>query len=199
MSSNTIDRNSQWFDEFGIMADVRDMHMGDYKILSTDLGTHIYIEILAAEHSKIRHTVNRRFFGFNNTRLNAISGRGEWATDSYPHIPSYGDDPPECVCNRVYLHYQGQYLHLKLMSDPVRGDCVHVTPSTRTHDDSIIITADEPTTSNHVFGFCENTPLQLWWTLYKQNRWLYTSNGLGSSVHSYVGFVRSKMEKMRGY
>lgn len=199
MSSNTIDLNTPWFDEFGIRSEVQTMHMGDFKILSTDLGTHIYIEILAAEHSKIRHSVNRRFFGFNNSRLNAISGRGEWATDTYPHIPPYKETEPECVCNRVYLHYQGQYIHLKLMSDPVKGCVVHVTPATKTYDDSIIITADEPTTKNHVFGFCEQTTLQLWWQLYKQNRWLYTSNGLGSTIHSYVGFVRTKTEKMRGY
>lgn len=197
MSANTIDKNSPWFDELGIRREVETMHMGDSKTLSTDLGTHIYIEILAPSTSKQRSRVNRRFFGFNNPRLNSLSGRGEWATDTFQHIPAHKDQPPSVISGNVYLQYQGQDIRLMLVDDPRIGICVHAVPG-RVHDDSIIITADDVTSPQHVFGLCRQTPLQLWWQLYDQNRWYYASNGLGATVRSYVGYVHSKHDIMHG-
>lgn len=198
MSANTIDKNSPWFDELGIRSEIETMHMGDTKVLATDLGTHIYIEILGASNSRKRIDVNRRFFGFNNPRLNALTGRGEWATDTYPHIPSYDKNPPEIIKGNVYLQYQGQDIRLQLVRDPRLGLAVFASPG-RVHDDSIIITADDPSSPRHVFGLCHGTRLQLWWDLYQQNRWCFASNGLGATVRSYVGYVRSRHETMMGY
>ena len=198
MSSNTIDLNSQWFDEFGCRREVEGMRYGDYKVLSTDIGTHMYIELLYPDESEKRKKVNTRFFGFDNPKLNAISGRGEWATDVYPHIPKRAGEMT-VINNQVYLRYQGNDIHLTLCEDQERGLCVLVTPATRTHDDSIILMAEEPTSRNHLFGFGKGTVVDIWWRLYYQNRWLYTTNGMGATIHSYVGYVKSKIDKLEGY
>lgn len=198
MSSNTIDLNSQWFDEFGCRELVEGMHYGDSKIMATDFGTHMYLELLYPDESVKRKAVNTRFFGFNNPKLNAITGRGEWATEVYPHIPKGSGKTAECICNRVYLRYQGHDYHLSLMQDDVLGEVVHVTNATRVHDDSIILTAEEPMTDHELFGFGKGL-LDLWWVLYYDNRWRYQTNGIGNTIHSYVGYVSQKLEKMRGY
>lgn len=199
MSSNTIDLNSMWFDEFGCRREIESMRYGDQRIIATDYGTHMSIELLEPDRSHKRRKVNERYFGFNNPRLNAISGRGEWATDVYPHIPKRRDKEVTVLDNHVYLWYQGQYIHLTLVKDTQRGLCVHVTPATRVHDDSIILSAEEPESERHLFGFGKGTALDFWWKLYYENRWFYIHNGMGSTIHSYVGYVKSKHEKMEGY
>lgn len=202
MSANTIDRQSRWFDEFVIRPEVEALQMGDHCICCTDLGTHIYVRIFAPDRSEKREKVNRRFWGFNNPRLNAISGRGEWATESFPHIPSAKDDKEngDTVTVqevRLYLEHQGRLLWLRIIEHSRIGLCVYVTPASRTYPDSIIYTVEEITDRRHIFGTAKGTAAELPWLLYQRNLWFYSSNSLGMVIRSYTLAMTQSRQRMR--
>lgn len=202
MSANTIDRQSPWFDEFAIRPEVEALSMGAHAVISTDLGTHIYIRIMAPDRSEKREKVNRRFWGFNSPRLNAISGRGTWATETFPHIPSAGADKDrgdtvEQREGRLYLEHQGMLLRLRVMEHSRLGFVVYVTPATRTHDDSIIYTVGEITDKQHVFGTAKGTAAEIPWMLYQRNLWFYSSNSVGMVVRAYTAALTQARQRMR--
>ena len=153
MMSNTIDINSPWFDELCIRDDVNEMQMGDIRQLETCEGTHIYLEILPANMSEDRQAVNRRFFGFPNPKLAAITGKGTWASESYPHIKYIKDNETRMIHNKIFVKQSGKLLKLQLMKNPQLGTCVYVVPATKTHNDSWILTHGDITSKREILGF----------------------------------------------
>ena len=78
MLANTLDIHSQYFHELEIFDTLQQMELGDYKQVITDLGTKIYIKLLSPDKVlKTNKSIsNRLYYGFKNTKLNAITGRG---------------------------------------------------------------------------------------------------------------------------
>lgn len=206
--SNTIDITSPWFDEFCIRDDVNTMIQGESRLIESPLGTKIFVEILKADASEQSSNVNKRYFGFLNPKLSAITGKGTWATESYPHIPStYIIDPVTgeknereitILYNKLFLRQSGKLLKLQMVKDE-RGVCVYVRPATRTYDDSFILTHGEITSPQEIFAFGNRgTPLETFWRLYKQNKWYYATNQDGALIAAYVRMSNDKIRKMSG-
>lgn len=200
MSANTINKNSPWFDELCIRKDIEPMEMGDKKYIESELGTHIYLEILTADTSEERENVNKRFWGFPNPKLLSITGKGTWATESFQRIPIYSDDyePAKVLLDRVFIRMSGKYVKLKLVDDCKLGLCVFVTPATYTYDDSVILTADDITSKRDLFGFGKGTFVEKFWKLYDQNKFYYSRNSEGAFVKAYISYFKSKSVKMKG-
>lgn len=204
MSANTIDLNTPWFDEFNIRKEVEVMNRGDCKFIKSDLGTQIYVKILDENVSKHRELVNVRFWGFNNTKLASITGKGTWATESFPHIPSYEKDDedeeekeqPEIIQNRVFIRMAGKYMKLRLVNMPKVGPAVWVTPATKVYDDSIILTTDDIKNANELFGLGQGTFCDAYWKLYMSNKFFYARNSEGAFVKSYLSYYRTKRNAM---
>ena len=198
MSANTINRQSPWFDELCIRKTVEKMDPGDGQEIVTEAGTHIYVEMLPLDDSDVREKVNKRFFGFVSPRTNAITGKGSWATEVYPHIPREDpDNPSKVILNNVFLKRQTALLKLKLVEHPILGIAVFVMPATKTYDDSLIFTADDIEDNNHIFCFGEDTGLRFLWDLYMKGRFWYSSNAVGEVIKSYVSYAQSKLSSMR--
>lgn len=192
MSANNINKNSIWFDELCIRKDLEPMEQGDSKYIESELGTHIYLEILSANITKERANVNKRFWGFPNPKLTAITGRGTWATENYQRIPLYRadeDTQPRELQNVVFVSMSGKYVKLRLVQDIERGLCVFVTPATKIYDDSIVLTADEIHNKRMIYGFGLETFLKAYWKLYKQNKFYYATNSEGAFIKSYISYV----------
>lgn len=201
MSSNNINLNSQWFDEFCIRKDIEHMKQGDSKYIVSELGTHIYLEILAEDKSEKRDKSNKRFFGFRNPKLISITGKGDWATETFQHIPTYRDEEqefPKVLQNNIFLQLSGKYVKLRLVNDNERGICVFVTPATRLYDDSIIITSDEITSKMQIFGLGKGTFMDAIWKLYMNNKFYYATNSEGSFVKAYLSYAYSVIANMKG-
>lgn len=200
MSSNNINKNSQWFDELCIRTDIESMEMGDKKYIETNLGTHLYIDFLSENVSPVREKVNMRFWGFPNPRLASITGKGSWATESFQHIPTYQeeDEQPRELQNVVFISMSGKLVKLRLVKDYALGLCVYVTPATKTYDDSVILTADDITSKRHLFGLGKGTFLEAYWKLYDQNKFYYARNSEGAFVKSYISYYRTKSRSMKG-
>ena len=208
MLSNTIDLTSPWFDEFCIRDDINSMEQGESRLIESPLGTKVFVEILKADASELSRSVNLRYFGFPNPKLAAITGKGTWATEMYPHIPpaSYLDPATgereerdiKVVYNKLFLRQSGKLLKLQLIMDEC-GLCVYVMPATRTYEDSFILTHGEITSPQEIFCFGQRgTPLETWWKLYKQNKWYFATNADGALIASYVRMCNQKLRKLNG-
>lgn len=208
MLSNTIDLTSPWFDEFCIRDDINTMEQGESRLIESPLGTKVFVEILKADSSELSRSVNLRYFGFPNPKLAAITGKGTWATEMYPHIPpvSYLDPATgereerdiRVVYNKLFLRQSGKLLKLQLIMDE-RGLCVYVMPATRTYEDSFILTHGEITSPQEIFCFGQRgTLLETWWKLYKQNKWYFATNADGALIASYVRMCNQKLRKLNG-
>lgn len=198
MSANTININSPWFDELCLREEIETMNRGESRYIESELGTHIYIEILGEDISKARDNVNKRFWGFKNPKLISITGKGTWATENYQHIPTYEceDDEPQILQNRVFIRMSSKLVKLKLVNDKERGLCVFVTPATKVHNDSIIMTADDINKKNEVFGVGKGTFLDAYWKLYAKNKFYYSRNSEGSFVSAYLSYFKTKIKEM---
>lgn len=199
MSANTINRNSRWFDEYAIADTVRKMELGDTETVVSPLGSHFFIELLKADESEERQYVNRRLFGFRNTKLDAITGRGSWAEETYQHIPPDPEDEREqiqIINNRIFIEMNSQLMKLMLVKHPQIGLCVYVMPATKTYDDSIIFTADDIVDRRHVFCFGKGLPVNRIWTLYTAGLFYYAHNAAGCFVQSYVSYAQSRQRAM---
>jgi len=191
MMSNNIDFTSPWFDELCIRDDVNTMQMGDIRQIETELGTHIYLEILPENTSEQRELVNRRFFGFPNPKLAAITGKGTWAGESYPHIKYVKDDSARVLYNKLYCKQSGKLLKLQLVKHPDIGYCVYVVPATRIPENAYILTHQDITDKREIFGFGKSgTLLDTYWTLYKANKFYYASNLTGVLFRGYIKAVK---------
>lgn len=210
MLSNTIDLTSPWFDELCIRDDVNTMEQGESRYIESPLGSRVFVEILTSDKSEQAKNVVSRYFGFPNPKLAAITGRGTWATEAYPHIPPAQVLDPitgertdterevDIVYNKLFLRQSGKLLKLQLVKDE-RGLCVYVTPATRTYDDSYILTHGEITTDHEIFAFGKRgTPLEIFWKLYKQNKFYYATNNDGALLAAYVKMSNDKLRRLAG-
>lgn len=208
MLSNTIDITTPWLDELCIRDQVELMQPGDSRYIVTSEGTHLFCEIMSADISIQRADVNRRFFGFPNKKLAAITGKGTWATEHYPHIriktkrdePGKGDEDdeykPVILFNRLFVNQSGKYIKLQLVRDEL-GLCVHVLPATRIYKDSIILTAGDITDPREVFGFgAQGSAVNAIWRLYKANRFYYATNREGALIRAYIKAVQTRKSAM---
>lgn len=198
MSANTIDINTPWFDELCIRDTVAALDRGQHAETVTSLGTHIYIEILPESTSEQRKQVNRKYWGFDTSQVSAITGKGVWTTDDYPHIPPADDDHPvQVIMNRIFVERQGRLFKLQLVRSDQHGLCIYVMPATRTYNDSVIFTADELQDTRYVFAFGRGTGVAWVWEMYTQGMFRYAHNAAGAFIKSYVSYCQSKITAMR--
>lgn len=202
MSANTIDKNSVYFNELEIFDDIQTMKQGDQKIVTTDGGTTIHVEIVGqnVERQKRRSLVNKLFFGFKNPMLASITG-ADWAMKYYPHIPPskktvHRDEKTveeiEIITQNIYIQFNTKYVRLDIVRNSKRGVCVycHWSGEPLRYDDSYIFTAGEVLDTRYHFKFGKLTaPLPKFiWTKYKENMFFFATNDVGAFVESYVKY-----------
>lgn len=187
LSANTINKNSPWFNEFGIARQISKMEQGEKAYIKTKYGTQIFVEILGENKSIQRRKVNEKYFGFDNNKLASITGRGAWATDEYQHIPK---DEIKILHNFVFILFNEKLIKLKLVMNENIGICIYVTPATKLHDDSIILTNGEIKNKNYIFGLGKGTFLEKYWKLFKENKFYYSDNETGDFLISYLSSIK---------
>lgn len=140
MLANTIDLHSEYFNEFEVYDQVQLLEVGQREILTTDLGTKIYIELISDRKDKsLKSALNTMYFGFKNPKLNSIRG-GAWATNDFPHIQAGFKE----VQRGLYIEYHDKLLALDIVEYDDIGLCINVHKASKTYDDSIIYSLNEP-------------------------------------------------------
>lgn len=185
MAANNINFNNDFYADFGIRRDLRDLDPnGDVAVIDKN-GTKFYIQILKPDTSKDKQRYNTKYFGYAEGRAAAITG-GKWQMFDYPHInPNWSAAEP--LLRNFYISHLGDLLRLTLVRPDDIGLIVMVTPATRLYDDSRIFTVGEIHDRRYIYKCgSQRSGYSLLWTLYKRNRWFYATNECGELVQAYI-------------
>lgn len=188
MLSNTININSMWFQEFGIYKQIRNMKKGDVNNIVTPLGTHMSIKWLdnVKKEEKINHS--NLFFGFNNPKLNSITGGDYWSTNDYQHI--YHNMQYENIGKPLFIsHIVGEFLRLQFANYKNRMILL-VTKATKIYDDDVIFSLrDFDSFKNGYYALGHRKFENLIYELIKNNCVYYSSNEVGEDFRNYTTYV----------
>lgn len=189
MLSNTINRNSQYFEEFQISKEVKKMSNGEKKYITTDLGTTIYIEIIEKLESEQKKKHNKLFFGFNNPKLASITGSEAWAHEIVQHIPKEKED---CyvIAKNLYIEISTfEYLNIEVVSYNKRK-CLFVHRATKLHKDSIVLSNSPIREEGFLFGLGNKKINDLIMNSLAKRQVYYSTNEVGSDFKNYVKITK---------
>lgn len=191
--ANTIDPHSEYFNEFEIYDQVQLLEEGQSEILTTELGTKIYIEwIKSGKSDTVKQKLNAMYFGFKNPRLSAITG-GSWATNNYPHFME-----EYTVLERgIYVEYHDRLLAIDIVQYEDIGIFLHVRKGTKTYDDSIIYSLNEPKDSRYRFYMGRGDNLDKWIVSMVQNHRVKFQNNAVATM--FFNHFNKKDAKKAGY
>lgn len=187
MLANTIDRESEYFNELEIYEEIHTLEMGEDIKVTTEKGTPIYIAILNNDDKlqKKQKIQNSLFYGFKNPRISAITGT-DWAHVAYPHLPPVRTED-KLIDRRHYIQYSNRLINLEIRFCEELGLYIYCHRATRIYDDSIIYTNDNMIKNKQYRFLFGSTNLdKKIFTLYNQNKWYYQNNTIGSQVNNYI-------------
>ena len=186
--ANVIDMYHIYFKELCIADHVQRMRAGDKGIITTDMGTKVYVErIEQPEAARAQDEIDKvLYYGFPNPKLTAITG-DDWAIANYQHIPE-GDF--EYIYQKVYIKYSTKYVRLDLVEHEELGVCIYAHWATHTYSDSLILTAEDRTDSRYIFKTGHGRLEQVLRKCFTQNRVYYATNDVGAFVESYLKSIK---------
>lgn len=187
MLANTIDRESEYFNELEIYEEIHTLEMGEDIKVTTEKGTPIYIAILNNDDKlqKKQKIQNSLFYGFKNPRISSITGT-DWSHVAYSHLPSVRTDD-KLIDRRHYIQYSNRLINLELRFCEELGLYIYCHKATRVYEDSIIYTNDTMIKNKQYRFLFGSTNLdKKIFTLYNQNKWYYQNNTIGSQVNNYI-------------
>lgn len=85
MLGNTITRNSYFYDKMEINRDIRNMHLGDSRLLVTTAKTKIYVEMMQGVMDEKKKNYISEYFGFKDMEA-SITGYADFNVKKYPSI-----------------------------------------------------------------------------------------------------------------
>lgn len=183
MLSNNIDEFSEYFEEFEIYDQIREMKAGECDIAETPGGTRIYVEKINI-HDKNAARLNAEYFGFKNPRLYAITGAGEWNVALCKHYDL--DDEVELIDRTHYIKMGYNLVNLELCRSGKYGYICRVHKATRIHDDSIVYTMDMIEDKRYRQGKGHSRVDAFIWGLLRAGLWHYATNSQKNFVDKYV-------------
>lgn len=189
LAANTIDRHHVYFNELCIYDQVQLLHIGDHDIITSPLGTKIYVELLglSVKRSKKRSIINTLYFGFKNPRLAAITGADDWAMGCYQHIP---EGEIRIISPQLYVLYNNKYVRLDIVRHETLGTCIYVHWATKIYDDSVILTANDRTDPRYQYKLGIRPIERLIKACQTSNRIYYAANDVGCFLESYLTMIK---------
>lgn len=186
MLANTINVNSQYFEELEISREVKRLNKGDKKSITTDRGTKIYVEIINIIRTDNSHSLlNQLFYGFKNPKLASITGSDVWAFECVPHILHNATNSVKHI-NNLYLENGLELLKIELWTNNEQGTHLEIHRATKTYDDSIILTMGELKTTNYYWGLGDGIFYNIITKLIDNRRVYFSSNEVGSIFKDYL-------------
>lgn len=187
--ANVIDIESQWYEELECRDLVYTMSIGERQFYETSKGQQNYIEIMnntSIEKRELKQAHNSRYYGYKNSKLNAITGQG-WALACYPMIPRFDEETETTKIDYRYIQHNGRVVRLELSYNNEIGLFVKCIPATKTlHDGTIIFTLGEITSSRTRYGLGYTNRDRMFFDLYRRNKWYYNRNSTGAFCTNYI-------------
>lgn len=187
MLGNTIDKYEYYFDELEVSDYLRYMDIGDRELVTTSKGTSIYIEIFAVGKKK-KEKSNKLYFGFKNSRLNAITG-DDWLIVPCQHIDGK-DDTREVLDKVHYVEYEGHYLQIEVCDSEKIGLhlCIHKANKCG-YADSVVYSCEEMVDARRRYRFGHSKADRMIWTLYERKKAYYATNSDASIMDKYYSLA----------
>ncbi len=189
MLANTIDPYNIYFKEMEIYDEVQTLKAGESRLITTDKGTKIFIHRpIDGKDIIVKEKHNNMFFGFKNKKLASITGAGDWAISSYPHVPR--GKKVRIIDNAHYVDFNGHFIKLQVSHIEDVGKTVVVHECKMTLDDipkdAVIYTTGDIYNKHFRYCFGHTKVDAIIWQLYRMNRFYYVHNMLGEQVAQYV-------------
>lgn len=184
LSANTIDKQSPYLRELEIYKDVQKMKMGSSQIVTTALGTKIYVSILSAitkKENALRMTVNKLYFGFQNSKIASITGSETWSMSSYPHSP----EERHILSQNHYILFNDNLLQMEICDSTEMGIFVNIHEGKKLHDDSVVYTLEPPIDKRYRYALGWSKLDRLIWDKYRNNLFYYQYNDIGDMVEKF--------------
>lgn len=194
MLANTIDVQSEYFDELECRDIVDIMKIGDDISYTTEKGTNIYIAIEKTKNPKMRDELNKLYFGFKNQKLNSITGE-DWAFNNYSHI-AFEITDDNLISKDIYILHKNKVIQLELVNTDF-GLCVacHYANAINVKYAKRIYSIDELENKITHYALGNDKLDKLIWNLYKTKRFYYANNMVGSIIENYYNISRKEMNK----
>lgn len=194
MLANTIDVQSEYFDELECREIVDIMSIGDDVNYTTEKGTNIYIAIEKTKNEKMRNELNKTYFGFKNSKLNSITGE-DWAFNNYSHI-WFDITSDNLISKDIYLLHKNKLIQFELVNTEF-GMCVacHYANNINVKYAKRVYSIDfiEDKKIHYALGYDKLD--KYIWSLYKNKRFYYANNMLGSIVENYYNIAKKEINK----
>jgi hypothetical protein len=183
MLGNTIDRYEYYFDELEIADYMKYIQIGENMLVKTAKGTPIYIEVFSPKKRTIREKVNKIFFGFKNSKLNAITGE-DWLIVPYQHIDK--EDERDIIDRSHFIVYENNLVQLDIVNSEKYGVHVIAHKSTTKDYEGVYYTTDQLHDIRYRFRYGFSPVDRMIWTLYDRKKFFYATNSDAAIVQKYV-------------
>ena len=192
--ANTIRFTSQWYREFMIQNVLKEMRLGDRRMVTTPKGTKMFIELVEPKAKQRILEDAALYFGFDNPDLLSIVGTDvAWALPMVPRIKYEEDD--KILTKKIRVMAEDE-LKLVLVFNREIGLHVNVYPATtRRHDDEWILTLDTPECRKDLYALGRGDVFKKIWDLYRQNLFFYSDNETGAVLMEYVQRCKEALKK----
>lgn len=186
MLANTINLNSQYFEEFEISREVRKLNKGDKRAITTDRGTKIYVEIVnLVRHDNTHSLLNSMFYGFKNPKIASITGGEVWAFECVPHILRDCTDK-RVLARNLYIESGLELLQIEIVYNKEQGMHLEIHRASKTYPDSIIFTIGDQKDIRYYFGLGHGNINRLLTKYITERKVYYSSNEVGSIFKDYL-------------
>lgn len=186
MLANTINLNSQYFEEFEISREVRKLNKGDKRTIVTDRGTKIYVEIINLVRRDNTHSIlNSMFYGFRNPKIASITGGDVWAFECVPHILRDCTDK-RVLARNLYIESGLELLQIEIVYNQEQGLHLEIHRASKTYPDSIIFTIGDQKDNRYYFGLGHGNLNKLLTKYITARKVYYSSNEVGSIFKDYL-------------
>lgn len=186
--SNTINLTSPYFRELEISKEVRKLHTNESTVVTTELGTKIYVRISDTPATKHKGLLNSLFFGFKNPQLAAIRGGDTvWNFRQVPRILTSDEDV--YLDRKLKIDTMDEILSVDFVSTPDRGLVANIHPG-EVHDDSIVLTMSDIWDRQHRRGLGFGQREKMLELLIDRGKVYYSDCETAAVLEHYIAEVR---------
>ena len=186
--SNTINLTSPYFRELEISKEVRKLHTNESTVVTTELGTKLYVRISDTPATKHKGLLNSLFFGFKNPQLAAIRGGDTvWNFRQVPRILTSDEDV--YLDRKLKIDTMDEILSVDFVSTPDRGLVANIHPG-EVHDDSIVLTMSDIWDRQHRKGLGFGQREKMLELLIDRGKVYYSDCETAAVLEHYIAEVR---------
>lgn len=187
---NTIRPNCPWFRELEIAKDVKQMNVGDSKIVTARQGAQVYIHLFD-KPNRAKSRVMSWLFGFDNPQLNAIKGGADiWVYKPVPHIITDATDT--IISQALKIETGLELLGVDLVLTVDRGLVANIHPATKIRAGDIVLTNGDIWDKQHRKGRGYGTICETLQRLEILGKVYFSDNETGTEYASFMAEADGK-------